>query len=366
MRRSRIDSFNSLRALACLTILGYHMHLTSIGHMFVTIFFVLSGFLSVYNHIDGFDTGRITARGCFDYARDKALKLYPLYFLTLLVPLAGQIYGAVNGMVAAKAVALKLGASLLLVQSWIPINDVYFGLNGAAWYLSSLIFVYFMFPVVLRFIKKLRSGAAAVGVIAAMCAMQLVIRDGVVAIYTAVVGVGNDPIAGFSYWAEYVLPLVRVCDFTIGGCVAYLFINRGETRIPRAVWTAAEAVLLGLTIWLQVEYSAFKLPLGNSTVVFLPVAAALIYAFAVNEGYVSKLLTNRVTKWISDISAEVYLCHAAVIFAMTPIINAIPAAFRVQQVIYVVTIPLAVACVALVGQRINRAFARRRRARSAA
>lgn len=366
MRPSRIDSFNPLRALACLTVLGYHMHLVEIGHMFVTIFFMLSGFLSVYNHLDSFDTEHITPHVCFDYAREKALKLYPLYFLTLLVPLAWQVYGAVYGMVPVKDVVLKMVSSTLLVQSWVPINDVYFGLNGAAWYLSSLIFVYFMFPLVLKGIKMLRSAAAALAVIAAMCLMQLVIRDGVIAIYTAIVGTGSNPIAGFDYWAEYVLPLVRVCDFTIGGCVAYLFINRGETRLPRGVWTVAEAVLLALTIWLQIEYKALKLPFNNSTVVFLPVAALLIYAFAVNEGYVSKLLTNRVTKWISDISAEIYLGHAAAILALTPVINAIPVAFRVQQVIYIVTIPLATAAVAIVGQRINREVSRRRRARRAA
>lgn len=366
MKRSRIEAFNSLRAVACLFVIGYHMHLTDIGHLFVTVFFMLSGFLSVYNHIDSYDTEHITLKGCVGYARERILKLYPLYFLTLLVPLAGQVYGALNGMVTVGEVVLKAVSCALLVQSWLPMKEVYFGLNGPGWYLSSLVFAYFMFPYVLRGIKKLRSRGAAVGVCVALCAAELLVRAAGNGIYAALGLVDSARATDFQLWLEYVFPVIRLADFAMGACVAYIFLNRTPTKLSKPAWTAAELALIIVAFWLQVAYSDFSLPLDNSTVIFLPICALLIYAFAVNEGYVSKLLTNKPIKLLSDISTEIYLSQSAVLFVCTPIITSLPLTFKVQQAVYIICIPAVTLAVSLVGRRINRAFARRRKARAAA
>lgn len=51
MRKNRIESMDALRAFACLGVMCYHMHLCELGHLGAALFFMMSGFLSVYNYI---------------------------------------------------------------------------------------------------------------------------------------------------------------------------------------------------------------------------------------------------------------------------------------------------------------------------
>ncbi len=146
MKRARLASLDAVRAFACLAVLAYHMHLVGFGHISLALFFMLGGFLSAYNSFGRLDTQNVTLKSCVGYSRDKIMKLYPLHIAALLIPLAGQIYGAVHKLISAKLVAFKLAANLALLQSWIPLNDIYFSLNEPAWYLSTIAFSYFMFP----------------------------------------------------------------------------------------------------------------------------------------------------------------------------------------------------------------------------
>lgn len=157
MKRARLASLDAVRAFACLAVLAYHMHLVGFGHISLALFFMLGGFLSAYNSYGRSDTQNVTLKSCVGYSRDKIMKLYPLHIAALLIPLAGQIYGAVHKLISAKLVAFKLAANLVLLQSWIPLNDIYFSLNAPAWYLSTIAFSYFMFPWLLKGLEKLRS-----------------------------------------------------------------------------------------------------------------------------------------------------------------------------------------------------------------
>ena len=87
-------------AIACLFVVSFHAYLTLFGYSGLSMFFVLSGLLSAYNYADRDSVKCMGAKESAVFSIKKIAKLYPLHIAMLLIPLAGQIYGLVNGLVA--------------------------------------------------------------------------------------------------------------------------------------------------------------------------------------------------------------------------------------------------------------------------
>jgi len=114
------------------------------------LLFILSGFLIGYNKIDkeikcSFKTG-------FDFFIAKMIIFYPIHviitFIRCLLEYKTFIY---------PATLLKLILSLLLLTPWSPHEETFFCFNGPSWFLSALLFCYFISPLFLRLIKIKKS-----------------------------------------------------------------------------------------------------------------------------------------------------------------------------------------------------------------
>lgn len=362
--KKRLTSLDAVRTFACLGVMAFHMHLCTFGHLGVSVFFVMSGFLSGYNHLESMDTGHITLGGSARFAYRKIIKLYPLYLIMLVIPAAGELYGVVNGMASLPTMLGKLAANVLLVQAWIPLNEYYFSYNGPAWYLSSAAFAYFMLPLVLRGVKRCRTRRAAALAIIAVWVGQAAIAYLVEGVYSARVADENR-VRDFSTWFTYVFPVFRLGDFTVGCLIAKLFLMRRENAVSPLLATAAEAGAIALIVLAELSFENFWLNV-NSTTLFLPASAALVYTFAVNEGYISKLLTCKLTAFISRISSDIYLIHAVVVMVCAPVCTALPVPFETQRAAYIVSIVAITLIASCMSGRVRTALAARRRAKTAA
>ena len=362
--KKRLTSLDAVRTFACLGVMAFHMHLCTFGHLGVSVFFVMSGFLSGYNHLESMDTGHITLGGSARFAYRKIIKLYPLYLIMLVIPVAGELYGVVNGMAYLPTMLGKLAANVLLVQAWIPLNEYYFSYNGPAWYLSSVAFAYFMLPLVLRGVKKYRTRRAAVLAMIAIWVGQAAIAYLVEGVYSARVADENR-VRDFSTWFTYVFPVFRLGDFAVGCLMAKLFLTRRESAGAPLLATAAEAGAIALIVLAELSFENFWLNV-NSTTLFLPASAALVYTFAVNEGYISKLLTCKLTAFISRISSDIYLIHAVVVMVCAPVCTALPVPFETQRAAYIVSIVVITLIASCMSGRVRTALAARRRAKTAA
>ena len=362
--KKRLTSLDAVRTFACLGVMAFHMHLCTFGHLGVSVFFVMSGFLSGYNHLESMDTGHITLGGSARFAYRKIIKLYPLYLIMLVIPVAGELYGVANGMASLPTMLGKLAANVLLVQAWIPLNEYYFSYNGPAWYLSSAAFAYLMLPLVLRGVKKCRTRRAAVLAMLAIWAGQAVTAYLVEGAYSARVADENR-VRDFSTWFTYVFPVFRLGDFAVGCLIAKLFLMRRENAVSPLLATAAEAGAIALIVLAELCFENFWLNV-NSTTLFLPASAALVYTFAVNEGYISKLLTCKLTAFISCISSDIYLIHAVVVMVCAPVCTALPVPFETQRAVYIFSIVVITIIASCVSDRVRTALAARRRAKTAA
>ena len=113
-------------------------------------------------------------------------------------------------------------SNILLIQAWIPNSDFCYSLNGVSWYLSAALFLYFVFPKLLSFIKKKITIKRAIINIASVILIEIVLAYLVYRIN--VPQIGGD--ATFVKWFTYNFPVFRVGDFFIGMNVAYLFLNK--------------------------------------------------------------------------------------------------------------------------------------------
>ena len=230
----RLDSLTGLRFLAAVAVFGFHATYLTVGPVHdaltvvfgrggsgVGLFFVLSGFVL------GWSARRTdTAAAIW---RRRAARILPAYLVAWL--LAGLAAHWLTGWTPWRAGA----AGLLLVQSWIPSESIYFGWNGPAWSLSCEAFFYLLLPFVLPRLARLtargrlRLAGALVGV------------DVVLALIASFVTPHESSLLdsqfGWVGWLVYICPLARAPEFVIG-LVAALLVRDGQLpriRMPLAV-----------------------------------------------------------------------------------------------------------------------------------
>ena len=153
VRKSRLPALSGLRTFAALNLVFFHFGdpkdfgwlapVVDNGYTSVSFFLLLSGFILAYNYSDRASNGEIQV-GKFWVAR--LSRLYPVYVFSLVVSL---------GMLLAEFHAHSLpvfitgiGLTLLLVQGWSPTLATFW--NTPAWTMSTEVFFYIIFPLVLR------------------------------------------------------------------------------------------------------------------------------------------------------------------------------------------------------------------------
>ena len=309
--KRKIDSLQTLRFLACLSIFVHHCYLAQyIEYSGVSVFFVMSGFLMYCNYIDR-EPMSLSPLACTRFSIKKISRLYPLHVLTMLPILALDIY---VGHDAAHLVTETV-ANLLLVQTWL--TDYAQSLNGVAWYLSVSLFLYFAFPYILHLVKRLKSRRSAFIAIAVLILCQALFAFTGAPMSIHFLGRVDET---FTDWYGYNLPITRCFEFAIGCVLGRIFLTRRDGECEgRAASLALElsgVALIAAAILLhrRFDYVPYVRTLIKS-VFFMPASCVLVYLFAVGKGLIPRLLTNRVTIFLGNVSAAFFLIHQDLIRA---------------------------------------------------
>ena len=238
--RTRLDSLTGLRFLAAVAVFGFHATYLTTGPAFhamqlvfgrggsgVGLFFVLSGFVLAWSARPSDTAGAVWRR--------RAARILPAYLVVWVV--AGAAAGWLTGATPWRAGA----ANLLLLQSWIPRESIYFGWNGPAWSLSCEAFFYLLLPFVLPRLGRL-SSRGRLRLATALVALDLVLAV-VASVATPRETSVLDSQFGFVGWLVYICPLARLPEFVLG-LLAALSVRDGQlprVRLPLAVGAVAAA-----------------------------------------------------------------------------------------------------------------------------
>ncbi len=309
-QRQTLLPLTSLRFVAALLVFSWHCVPTrrisvtfSFGYLGVAFFFLLSGFILTYTYHSEFrDRLRSDALRAFYAAR--IARIYPLHLATMPLMLAALVYLGTNPLWSGVDVQTRLhavAAQLVLVQSWIPVGAIYFGVNGPAWSISVEAFFYAVFPfVAFGLLRLFRTSPPHVVLFSAG------------ALWLAQIAFLWPQHAAVDDWRWYVFPPSRLVDFVVGMLLGIAFLRSDPQKRWRLRATSVEilvlagvclAVYVSPVVPLSVRFSAWAMPAW----------CALIFVFARRGGAISRLLSHPILVRLGEASFAFYLSHLAVV-----------------------------------------------------
>ncbi|HEX3466443.1 MAG TPA: acyltransferase [Candidatus Elarobacter sp.] len=315
--RRELDALTALRFFAALLVFVYHCTPTAnfgsryaLGHSGVGFFFLLSGFILTYTYHRRFDGA--TAWGALrEFYAARIARIYPVHLVAMVFAalVLWRFGGTTWDMSGAATRQLALVAQALLVQSWIPDEKIYLGINAPAWSISTEMFFYAVFPFVLRSLLRSfgRSAPLTIWIAAAMpWAIELAVA--LIPHRTAV-------------WTAYVLPPIRLVDFIAGMLLGIAFLRSTaapaapaaarRSRVLSALATrstALELFALG-AIAFAIAISPHVTEALRYSLFLMPFWALLIAVFVHEAGALSRLLRWRPFVALGRASFAFYLIH---------------------------------------------------------
>lgn len=317
MMKEKIQSVVALRALAFLGIFLLHVgcpfHWSNFG---VATFFVLSGFLLSYRYQDTEILGGW--KGGLKFAARHIQKIYPLHIVTMILIIILDVVGLIvthtTSMLEFGKIGFKVFLNVLLLQSWFPSVSINVSLNGVAWFLSSILFGYFLFPTVKTWLKRIENEnskvlLAAIGI--------LIIQLGITSVLI-MMNVKDD----IFRWATYDAPFFRIGDFFIGAIAGELAMCHGRSRIKHGKIPIILVMAAGLVVncWdiFSSHQSVVSKVFGNYTTIYIPIATVLILLLSVEKTF---LANSKALMFIGENSSYYFLIHYAVIKIMKSILR---------------------------------------------
>lgn len=323
---SFLTNLQALRAIAFCSVMLSHTGLAffgGVGAWGVSVFFVLSGFVLVYSY---YEKNRIAPCSIGNNLFFACSKLKRLFLLHILCTLAMMVFFFVGDKTESISFVFvtRFILNIFFLQEWVPFEIR--SINGVSWFLCTILLGYFLFPWFLRLLEKNYSISKATYCVG-LC---LFIEFGF-----GLVGASLSPeiynenevwTYDIPHWLGYYFPLARVWDMIIGFNLGYLFIHR-ERVLSSVKVTSLEIVGVLFTV-LSCYLFAIMTPAPlydenavmmsdphrwwTYSLVFILGSIILIYTFALQNGFVSNLLSNRVTQYLAKISPYGFLIHYVV------------------------------------------------------
>jgi peptidoglycan/LPS O-acetylase OafA/YrhL len=293
-----INTLTSLRLFFALLVLVSHLeimnkcfakHLFLEGYVGVSFFFILSGFIIAYNYTDKVST-RDNKK---DYYIARIARIYPLHLLTLFIA-----FFISELPIDKLSTWIKLVTSATLTNAYIPRSDFFFALNAPAWSLCCEQLFYFAFPLIATITKSRRNIITILG------------------IYTAIIIIGAQITPEeYAKGIWYVNPITRFPDFIIGIATYHIYNRIKGWNSGKWKATALEAGTLALFAIFYIYAEDVPRIYRYNIYYWLPIAA-IIVTFALQKGFLSTILSQKVFIIGGEISFGIYLIHLFIVNAM--------------------------------------------------
>ncbi len=297
-KKDYIHSLTGLKVICMLLIFWWHSTMpkpqTDLGARCCEFLFVVSGFLVGYKYY-GVEIPDTWSES-FRYVLRKLAGCWPLHVIMMSVMFvrAGMVFSGRN--------LLNAALNLSLLHGWIRSDEVVFSFNGVSWFLSALLFCYFLAPFLLRLARKIRPSI----IVFFVCAALRIFLE-----YIHIRCPGE-------YWtfSFHSFPPVRALEFALGMMMVPMFIAVRKAIIPKQRFWIMSLCEVGMTagiITICIIYNG-EWPRGLFVLAFCPV----ILVYALDTGMVSKALACRPFRWFSGIQLEFFLIHQALMRCIKP------------------------------------------------
>ena len=306
---TRINGLQFLRLVAFLCIFFSHAmtEFSILGAAGGSIFIIISGFLMTYNYYD-----REITINPFKFAVRKIKTLYPLHIVFMLIALIVPVMAVISAQNTSSLWTLipTVLCNILLLQPWVPSAAVYFSLNGVSWYLGLCLFLYLVFPFILKKLKRIRTKKQIAVSMVIVFALEACVS--VIAYFFA-----SKTITDFFsvHWLTYIFPVSRTLDFLMGCFLGLIVVKYGRINSKHnGLWCALSlAVFAAVVILCLCNVPVFNWQWINSSLLFLPVTSFLILAFSCEKLPAEKVLCSKPILFLSGLTPYAFLIHQVLI-----------------------------------------------------
>lgn len=298
-RLPRILSIDGLKAIGALLIFWWHSPLPNppvdLGARICEFFFVAAGFLYYYSHYTHPVPCSFYAMA--EYVRKKLIQIYPIH----LVGFIAEGFRLTASQWLTADTAIKAGLHLSLLHAWSPNQNVYWAFNGVSWFVSSLIFCYFVGAIVMRLMSTPKKSAIFFVLFAGL---RLLLDHMQI----------NWP-GQYFHIDLHVSPLPRSLEFFCGMAVASftILIQKNCHSLRRPLFTLFEATSIFLTVYLVITHQQIW-----NRAEFVILFSLIIFVFSFDRGWISALLSTKPFRWFASIQLEFYMFHTFLIKYIQP------------------------------------------------
>ncbi|MBN3200387.1 acyltransferase family protein [Pectobacterium brasiliense] len=270
---------------------AYSFVLSKAGWVSVSFFFILSGFVMNWSSP--------SVSSPLQFYKKRFAKIYPVSILIIILLV-------LTGRISIERVDVWL-PNALLIQTWIPQGDIYIGGNVPSWFLSVIVFLYIVYPFLLKAIKKIPTESLWVSVL--LCYAALIAVNGAIYMLLPTVPLIEGwpfDVGEIQWWLSYTFPPTRIFEFTIGMLLSRIILE--GKWIPVSV--TISVILTALTYCIDL-FMPFLLSFNLVTLIPLTL---LIGSLAVSDLQEKRsFLHAKSMQWLGSISFCFYLIHFLVL-----------------------------------------------------
>lgn len=322
-QQSEVASLTGLRFVSAFYVFLFHIHIRwpltqipllkgilDVGAVGMSVFFVLSGFLLFLKYHD--IQGRVAG-----YFVNRLARIYPIYFVAGLVTLPWLNIPLGEGLEANLTALCKMTyifvANLFVIQAWIPPLFSHWN-NSGSWSISVEIFCYFLLPLMIPYLARLsRKGLLGVLALTYLCMLMF--------------GLAPKVFPGYGIPVFYAMPIFRLPEFIIGGCVCLLLKDSVRSR---TLWPLQAGLIVLLAWYLGNQALVMPAYVGHNWLV-VPVVAFTIGSLFLGGGPLDWLLSRPLFVWLGKISYCFYSFQALLVLALIDYHAALVAQFPLLE-----------------------------------
>lgn len=312
----KINSLTSIRFILILFIVNGHFFQVTNADEFwlrfwkqhniiVGCFFLLSGYMMALVSGARKDTGSINT---WMILKKRLMRVYPTYFLTLLVFSPMFIYVELFYQKPLSELLLQIFLVLTMTQSWIPEYGTIW--NGPTWFLSSIVLSWMLFPTVNKALKTLKIRNSFLLLVLTFFALL-----GIRCIYSSLTSWNmaegmliENRLPWFNFFRFF--PPFNFLEFLMGVLAGHIYLSiKSQGRvIPASLETI---FILGFVALLILRPFIAMNDLLTRTILMLPVFIGLIISLSFQRSIFSKLLGMKLFVFCGELSFSIYILHGA-------------------------------------------------------
>ena len=295
IKLQRLYYLSFIKFISMLAIIKWHISIWKMkpidyGARMCEFLFASSGFLVGYNHFR--NPLEANYYQSFSYIYKHLKSFYPMYLINTFIDMYIHRNIPINFLTFVEILIINI----LMLQSWSRYKEFVPCFNGHTWFLSSLLFCYFLSPILLRGIKSIKRSL----IIFLITALIRILEEEII-----IKGAINLFDADFHYG-----PIVRLLEFYMGMLTVplYFFIKiyldtyKGNRTNLKLFFTFIQIFvpIIIYIIMFKYNYIIYRCHFALIFSIFIPI-------LGLDYGYFSNIFASKLFQIIMNCQIEMYL-----------------------------------------------------------